>query len=197
MLLNDDNLMRMNIELKDTFENNILNLQSIIQKNKREWTLALTEKFQQNFFRAEKKKDKNKKGKLRYITFSVLLTSILTGKYSLGINFYDEKFYLDEAEVFGEFELDYISDFVSKDMEAIKTWLRNKQILYNESDLFEMKKVLALNYTTVWVKELKDEILCCLNKSEFNHENLADKINVTFGSYLEKQASLFIWEVGL
>ncbi len=197
MYIDYQDMNKMNIDLGHTFEKNMFELQSVIKRSKVEWSLELIEIFNKCFTRLSAKQENNIKGKLKYISFSVLLTSILTEKYSLGINFYDEKFYLDEANVFEEFILKHILDYVSKDMEEIKMWFRKKILPYNEGELFEMKKILVLSYIATWVKELQDEIIQCLNKSDKKDVQLYEKIDITFGSYLEKQVVVCTWEVEL
>lgn len=197
MDIDDKNIKQLNIDLKDTFEKNMSKIKILIRQSKVEWSSDLLKLFNKCFVDTSMKQKKENKGDLRYISFSVLLTSILTGKYSLGVGFYDEKFYLDEANVFNELLLKYISDFVDKDIEAIKMWFRKKQQPFSENDLFEMKKVLVLNYIAIWVKELKDEIIYCLNKVKTEDVKLSEKIDITFGSYMEKQAILLVWEVAL
>ncbi len=195
MDINDENIKQLYIDLKNDFQKNINEIQNIIQINKEQWIFDLTKLFNTCFINTLNSQQENCKGKLRYISFSILLTSILTEKYSFGINFYDENFYLDESNIFDEFFLEYISDFIDKDMESIKIWLRNKQILFNKSDLFEMKNIMVLNYMAIWIKHLKDEIIYCLNQSKIDDIILSEKIDITFGTYLEKQAVMIVWEV--
>lgn len=182
-------------DLKDHFEKSVLELETRIQKNKYKWKEDLEEQFQKSFVVVAKKQKENGKGKLRYISCSMLLTSILTETYSLGIHFYDETFYLDEANVFTEIFLSYILEVIEQNIQAIKVWFRNKQLPYRESDLLEIKKVLALNYSMIWVKVLKEELISCFQKARTEGVGLSQKIEVTFGSYLEKQTILLVWEV--
>ncbi len=195
MYIDEQNINQLNTDLEDIFEQNMFDLQSVIRQKKAEWSLELLEVFNKCFMKLSVKQKNNTKGKLSYISFSVLLTSILTEKYSLGVNFYDERFYLDESNIFDEFILKYISEYVSKDMQEIKMWFTKKYLPYNEDELFEIKKILVLCYVGIWVKELQDEIIQCLNKSYRENVNLDEKINITFGSYLEKQVVLCTWEV--
>ncbi len=193
--MDDQNINQLNTDLGHMFEHNMLDLQRVIRQKKEDWSSELLDVFNKCFMKLSIKQQKNIKGKLKYISFSILLTSILTEKYSLGVNFYDEKFYLDESNIFDEFKLKYISDYASKDIQEIKMWLRKSQLPYNEGELFEIKKIIILSYVAVWVKELQDEIIQCLNKLAREDVDLYEKIDITFGSYLEKQVILCSWEV--
>ncbi len=193
--MDDQNINQLNTDLGHMFEHNMLDLQRVIRQKKEDWSSELLDVFNKCFMKLSIKQQKNIKGKLKYISFSILLTSILTEKYSLGVNFYDEKFYLDESNIFDEFKLKYIYDYASKDIQEIKMWLRKSQLPYNEGELFEIKKIIILSYVAVWVKELQDKIIQCLNKLDREDVGLYEKIDITFGSYLEKQVILCTWEV--
>lgn len=189
------NLDESNEILISEFLKNIEEIENLIKYNYDEILFCLQKCIDESVDRIKILQKKGLKKSIKYISFSILLSSLLTENYSLGINFYDETFYLDEVEVFSEWKIKYISNFVNNSIQMVEKNLNSKNIPFEQGYLLDLKQSQGLIYTLVWsilLKQLIPVVLKNIEKSDFmNHE----VVEITFGLYMEKQTLIYKWEI--
>lgn len=189
------NLDESNEILISEFLKNIEEIENLIKYNYDEILFCLQKCIDESIDRIKILQKKGLKKSIKYISFSILLSSLLTENYSLGINFYDETFYLDEVEVFSEWKIKYISNFVNNSIQMVEKNLNSKNIPFEQGYLLDLKQSQGLIYTLVWsilLKQLIPVVLKNIERSDFmNHEI----IEITSGLYMEKQTLIYKWEI--
>ena len=189
------NLDESNEILISEFLKNIEEIENLIKYNYDEILFCLQKCIDESVDRIKILQKKGLKKSIKYISFSILLSSLLTENYSLGINFYDETFYLDEVEVFSEWKIKYISNFVNNSIQMVEKNLNSKNIPFEQGYLLDLKQSQGLIYTLVWsilLKQLIPVVLKNIERSDFmNHEI----IEITSGLYMEKQTLIYKWEI--
>ena len=136
------------------------------------------------------------KGIITYISFSALLSSILTQQYSFGINFYDEQFFVDAIDVFSEWNVKEIAPFIESDIEVVKKQLQKEFVGVCESELLEIKHQHALAYLLVCGHFLESKLAFVLKNLQLANLKTAQTVIVTLGLYMEKQTTIYRFEVG-
>lgn len=189
------NLDESNEILISEFLKNIEEIENLIKYNYDEILFCLQKCIDESIDRIKILQKKGLKKSIKYISFSILLSSLLTENYSLGINFYDETFYLDEVKVFSEWKIKYISNFVNNSIQMVEKNLNSKNIPFEQGYLLDLKQSQGLIYTLVWsilLKQLIPVVLKNIERSDFmNHE----VVEITFGLYMEKQTLIYKWEI--
>lgn len=189
------NLDESNEILISEFLKNIEEIENLIKYNYDEILFCLQKCIDESIDRIKILQKKGLKKSIKYISFSILLSSLLTENYSLGINFYDETFYLDEVEVFSEWKIKYISNFVNNSIQMVEKNLNSKNIPFEQGYLLDLKQSQGLIYTLVWsilLKQFIPVVLKNIERSDFmNHE----VVEITFGLYMEKQTLIYKWEI--
>ena len=189
------NLDESNEILISEFLKNIEEIENLIKYNYDEILFCLQKCIDESVDRIKILQKKGLKKSIKYISFSILLSSLLTENYSLGINFYDETFYLDEVEVFSEWKIKYISNFVNNSIQMVEKNLNSKNIPFEQGYLLDLKQSKGLIYTLVWsilLKQFIPVVLKNIERSDFmNHE----VVEITFGLYMEKQTLIYKWEI--
>lgn len=177
------------------FLKNIEEIENLIKYNYDEILFCLQKCIDESVDRIKILQKKGLKKSIKYISFSILLSSLLTENYSLGINFYDETFYLDEVKVFSEWKIKYISNFVNNSIQMVEKNLNSKNIPFEQGYLLDLKQSQGLIYTLVWsilLKQFIPVVLKNIERSDFmNHE----VVEITFGLYMEKQTLIYKWEI--
>lgn len=185
------NLDESNEILISEFLKNIEEIENLIKYNYDEILFCLQKCIDESVDRIKILQKKGLKKSIKYISFSILLSSLLTENYSLGINFYDETFYLDEVEVFSEWKIKYISNFVNNSIQMVEKNLNSKNIPFEQGYLLDLKQSQGLIYTLVWsilLKQFIPVVLKNIERSDFmNHE----VVEITFGLYMEKQTLIY------
>lgn len=189
------NLDESNEILISEFLKNIEEIENLIKYNYDGILFCLQKCIDESVDRIKILQKKGLKKSIKYISFSILLSSLLTENYSLGINFYDETFYLDEVEVFSEWKIKYISNFVNNSIQMVEKNLNSKNIPFEQGYLLDLKQSQGLIYTLVWsilLKQFIPVVLKNIERSDFmNHE----VVEITFGLYMEKQTLIYKWEI--
>lgn len=181
-------------------------LESFFIKNMKKNTIILTQQeddllelfsttLQKGFEKAYHKQLQST-NKIKYIAISFLLSSIVSENYSFGINFYDEQFYLDENDIFIEFKIPYIFEFIKENVVQTRKLLAYHRQPYKESDLVDIQKIYALSYIGKIMEMLQSNISSILSRMQVGKVQCEDVITVTLGAYMEQQMEIYDWEVG-
>ena len=92
------------IEINEILVNDVLKnidkLIYLIENNYNDVLLSLQESINYGITQMQNLKNEGINESIRYISFSILFTSLLIEKPSLGINFYGENFYLSGIPIF-------------------------------------------------------------------------------------------------
>ena len=121
-------------------------LEEFYQKNVNDLIPGLVEAFRQICIKAKKMQQENKKGKIGYITFSMLRTSIAEGKHKCLVEAFDDSWFLD----FQECSTEYDASWAFKFLDELGTELEEKRRMYagsiTASDLERIKLLEAQKF---------------------------------------------------
>ncbi|MFI3212249.1 MAG: hypothetical protein R3Y24_02810 [Eubacteriales bacterium] len=137
----------------------------------------------------------NKKNKICFISFSILLSSIIQDEYSYGINLYDENFLVDDNEVFLEWNIKKIFRDLKQDLVQSKKILQKKFIKIKDYELIEIKHKYIVNNYAIFQEFLVFLIPLTLEKVDISQLTCSNEILFTSGLYMDKQAEFYKWEI--
>lgn len=165
------------------------------EKDKDKINDTLKQAIQVTIDKAKLLQAEDKKNPIKYITFSILLSGIITKDYSMSINLLDTKYFVDEVNVFNEWKLPYIADYIKENVEFGKQELMKQFVGVNDSDMYILEHNLTLLYFDKYIKYLNENIPIIVEKLEITDLKLEDEVDITCGFFLEYQKNVYIWEV--
>lgn len=174
----------------------ILDLDQImntLKDNAEQITLDLLNTLHCVFDQAGELQKAGAKGPLAYISFSMLQSNLLLGKFSFQVDAYDERFLLDDNETAFDWDFSLLLQNVKQDFETVGALLRKSIVRVQEYELYELKKSYQMNYYSVAVGVLQQILPLCLKQLLPCGIKLSPEIQFTFGSYMENQMSFYQW----
>ena len=154
---------------------------------------------QEGIDQAVQMQEAGKKEKIKYISLSILLSSILPQDYIIGIDLYDKNFYLDEQTVFSEIEIELvkklIKQYVETDIKNLKIYHRQEKINYPENEYIEIMKMQSMTYMLLYMKWTTENIQKAVKQLAIKNMQTEETVDITYGLYLEKQENIYKWEM--
>lgn len=145
------------------------------------------------FNEAGKLQKTGSKGPLAYISFSMLQSNLLLGKFSFQVDAYDQRFLLDDNEVVADWDFSLLLQNVNQNFESVGALLRKSIVRVQEYELWELKKSYQMNYYVVAVGILQQILPLCLKQFQPYGIEFASEVQFTFGLYMENQLSFYQW----
>jgi len=132
----------------------------------------------------------NEKGLLRYITLSLLKSSIVAETYEIAITCHTNDLFMDETETETYWRMDFIKDMINKDMERIVPKLEKEISRIREYEIEEFRTIYAIAYTALLLTFLSRVLHRVFDLPEFHTVQKEDLVDITFGEYMEEAVPL-------
>ncbi|HEX9062340.1 MAG TPA: pentapeptide repeat-containing protein [Clostridia bacterium] len=166
-------------------------LEEFYQKNINELIPGLVEAFRQICIKAKKMQQENKKGKIGYITFSMLRTSIAEGKHKCLVEAFDGSWFLD----FQECSTEYDASWAFKFLDELGTELEEKRRMYagsiTASDLERIKLLEAQKFNS-YVISLARYVTPKMDVlKEYQELSKEDEFEIRAGEYHDYTETVF------
>lgn len=132
------------------------------------------------------KQKEGKQGKVKYIIFHSLLTSVYTGSLEIAVGMGNSMLYLDKYMSYTYWKPELIYKDIDKDMEDVRRLLGQKYIRIEDYELLFLKRKLFLDDWTVFceiLKKIKENIAEKIQGSSLLME---DNVQILCGGYMEK-----------
>ena len=159
--LEEDVLKTTNYLVK-LYMDNYQKIEKILKENEKRIIAQIGLAMQAGIDQAIQMQQVGTKEKIKYISLSILLSGILMEDYSIGIDLYDENFYLDEQTIFSEIKIELVKElinqYVETDIKSLKIYQRQEKINYLENEYIEIRKVQSLTYMLLYVKWIIENI---------------------------------------
>lgn len=185
--------------LSKAYLDNYQKLENKFKENEKEIIGQIGLSMQEGIDQAVQMQEAGKKEKIKYISLSILLSSILTQDYIIGIDFYDKNFYLDEQTVFSEIEIELvkklIKQYVETDIKNLKIYHRQEKINYPENEYIEIMKMQSMTYMLLYMKWTTENIQKAVKQLAIKNMQTEETVDITYGLYLEKQENIYKWEM--
>lgn len=185
--------------LSEAYLDNYQKLENKFKENEKRIIGQVVLAMQEGIDQVVQMQQAGKKEKIKYISLSILLSSILTQEYSIGIDFYDKNFYLDEETVFTEIKIDLVKElinqYVEKDIKNLKIYQRQEKSNYPENEYIEIRKLQSMTYMLLYMKCIIENIQKAVKQLEIKNMQTEGTVDITYGLYLEKQEKIYQWEV--
>jgi hypothetical protein len=134
---------------------------------------------------AEPMIEADKKGKIRFMQFSYLLSAALMKELRLRIDLYDSRHYADMTDVGGYWDYQELFPYIDDDMAKLKGELEKQFRRVRDYEIFDIR-----NYYHVAVFALIGEILKDIVAKDAFAESLTGayeaEVAVLFGAYLDQ-----------
>ncbi len=148
--------------------------------------------FQDTFLQTAQFQSTGEKGDVRYIVLSHLYSSIYTGGYAMKLDIFDQRFYADPHEIDACLTLNWLHDFLEKDMNWFRESLKSHNILHlREYELEQIRYRYVYYYHAAALKLISESMPALLQLSEFQSLAVAPEMEVMYGSYMDQ--AVVIW----
>ncbi|NRT73839.1 hypothetical protein [Clostridium beijerinckii] len=129
--------------------------------------------------------EKNLKGEIKYIYFSMLRTKLLENKGQWRIDLYDEKWFLDKEECSINIDLDFIYEPLFKHMEELSEKKKEYLRTIKERDIEAIKLTEANRYHSLALKIVKNTLKNFLECTSYKEMKKKEDIVIMAGEYMD------------
>lgn len=143
---------------------------------------------------AVKAQGQNKKGKIRYLTFNFLKSSLLMDKVEFYIEVLDEGFYLDEYEAAAYYCPSFLQDKFIDDLSYLYRIVRGKFIRLQSHELTAIKEQYAGYYFSVVYKLVQNLLGQITDEIVKSGIGISECFMIIFGEYMEQAAIVYTKE---
>ncbi|MBW6411941.1 hypothetical protein [Clostridium weizhouense] len=151
----------------------------------------LTSKFNSICKEAILLQEKELKGEIRYIYFSMLRTKILEDKAQWRIDFYDKKWFLDKEECSINIDLDFIYEPLFNHMKELSDKKKEYGRTIKEKDIEIIKLREANAYHCFALYVIKDMLKSFLECTEYKEMKKTEDIVIMAGEYMDKAITIY------
>lgn len=162
------------IQIDERYKNNIV----AIEEN-------LISKFDSVCKKVRDLQERNLKGEIKYIYFSLLRTSLLENKGRCRIDLYDENWFLDKEEASINIDLDFIYTSLFKHMEELKEKKNEYGRNITDMDIENIMLEEAEKYHILAVEFLKGLIEKFIKISSYEEIKKTEDIMILAGEYMD------------
>ncbi|OCA96900.1 hypothetical protein [Clostridium beijerinckii] len=169
----------------DRYKEELKNILEKYNENKDSIKEKLTSKFNSICQEAIFLQKEGLKGKIKYIYFSMLRTSILENKGEWRIDLYDEKWFVDKEECSINIELDFIYEPLFKHMKELSNKKKEYLRTIKEKDIEDIKLAEANKYHSLAlniIRGMLQELLECASYKEMEKK---EDIVIMAGEYMD------------
>lgn len=128
---------------------------------------------------------------VRYITVSILYSSIVTGNYKLQVAFMNDDFYLDEDPVHVYWAPLFIFGQIDDDMQFFRRKASEEVPGIKEYEVDTIRKQYILNHYFLVMLLLKELFPPIVGEMIREYDCIDDNVVVLFGRYMEKAFPLY------
>ena len=171
----------------------ITEFERIIEKYKTDRDIIkqnLTSKFNSICTEAILFQEKELKGEIRYIYFSMLRTKILENKGQWRIDFYDEKWFLDKEECSINIDLDFIYEPLFNHMKELLKKKKEYGRTIKEKDIQFIKLREANIYHSFALYVIKDMLQSFLECTAYKKLKKTEDIVIMAGEYMDNAIAI-------
>lgn len=148
-------------------------------------------KFKEGCIKALELQKKDLKGKIKYIYFSYLRTSIVEDKSTYRIDFFDDKWFMDKEECSVDFNMDFIYKPLFNHIEELKEKKSEYGRTITDMDIEKIKLKEADKYNNIALRildGLTDDFISC---DEYKEMSRSEEIHIFAGEYMDKVRVLY------
>lgn len=170
------------------------NLKLYYENNKNTLIEGFVESFRKVCLKIIDMQDKGEKEKIGYITYSMLRTNIIDGKFAYLIEGFDKLWFFDRAECREEYDASWAFVFLKEFEEEliIKSKPYINKITKPDIERFKLKETVFYNN---WVVELaKDAMFEAAKLTEFKEILKEDVLEIRVGEYKGHSEIVYIEE---
>lgn len=124
------------------------------------------------------------KGKIEYIHMSYLLSSLLTGKFELRIDFYNNERYLDEIETEAYWTADFIASYFEEDFRYFQSLLKKEHVRVKDYEVRNLAVDFGGLYLSAFAVSFQS-ILTELPVNRFLHL-FEEQVSIVYGGFQDK-----------
>jgi len=135
--------------------------------------------------------EKELKGEIRYIYFSMLRTRLLENKGQWRIDLYDEKWFLDKEECGVNIDLDFIYKPLFKHMKELSEKKKEYGRTIKEKDIEGIKLREANKYHGLVLNVIRDIMQSFLECASYKEMNKKEDIVIMAGEYMDATVKIY------
>ncbi|OOM11687.1 hypothetical protein [Clostridium saccharobutylicum] len=169
----------------------------IIEKyktNREEIKENLTTKFNSVCKEAISLQEKELKGEIRYIYFSMLRTRLLEDKGIWRIDLYDEKWFLDKEECSINIDLDFIYESLFNHMKELSEKKKEYGRTIKEKDIEVIKLREANKYNILVANVIIEMLKSFFECTSYNEMKKKEDIKIMVGEYMDSSVMIYSQE---
>ncbi|NRT91271.1 hypothetical protein [Clostridium beijerinckii] len=151
----------------------------------------LTSKFNSVCKEAISLQEKELKGEIRYIYFSMLRTKILENKGEWRIDLYDEKWFLDKEECSINIDLEFIYESLFNHMKELLEKKKEYGRIIKERDIEAMKLKEANKYHILAANVVIQMLQSFFECTSYNEMKKKEDLKIMVGEYMEASVMIY------
>jgi hypothetical protein len=135
--------------------------------------------------------EKELKGEIRYIYFSMLRTRLLEDKGQWRIDLYDEKWFLDKEECQVYIDLDFIYEPLFNHMKELSGKKKEYDGIIKEKDIESIKLREANKYHVLALNVIRDIMQSFLECESYKEMKKKEDIVIMAGEYMDASITIY------
>lgn len=133
------------------------------------------------------------KGPIAYISFSLLLSNILTDRHGFQVAVFDDSFFMDTQEAIADWRPNCIFAGMQQCFDAAASIVKQQIPRLQPYELVDPEHAFSLNYYGIAMEVLIHALPRVFETISISALKKADKVQVVTGPYMEKQDCIYTW----
>ncbi|WP_077865364.1 hypothetical protein [Clostridium saccharobutylicum] len=169
----------------DRYKKEFVKIIEKYNKDKQSIKENLTSKFNFVCKEAISLQEKELKGEIMYIYFSILRSSILENKGQWRIDLYDDRWFLDKQECSINIDLDFIYEPLFNHMKELSEKKKEYLRTIKEKDIEYIKLKEANKYHSLALNVIRDILQSCLECASYKEMKKKEDMPIMAGEYMD------------
>lgn len=177
--------------MKPRIQKNIQEIRAIQEEKGLQLKDALLSRADRLFHKCIRQQQEGKKQPIRYIYFSWLNLSLLTGCYDIQINAFNEQSYMDKTESMELWNPAFIMEVFEKEMKELESEGKKQVFRFGYPQMMELKKRTYPIYTMLAGQFILNHVEDIAGLESFMEMEKAEGLQMVFGGYMD--TGMQIW----
>lgn len=178
--------------MEDCFQKSCMAIQEELERNAEVIWGGLKKSIQECLKSAEIMQGQQGKGKLQYLVFSFLVSSVFLDRLELRIDALDDGFYLDEQESEGYYQPVFLRDRYLKDLDFLYQKAKGNFIRLQNYELADIKIEYTDFYQSLLFRMTESLTGLIMETIKDSGVDFAEDLKILFGGYMDKAVVLSV-----
>lgn len=171
--------------------NDVIDIDDAYKERQEQIDLSLFDAFNDLLVKASTLHEQGDKGKIRYIYYSYLRTSVMENKATYRLDAYDSNWYLDLTECSTTWNASFIFEPLFERIEKLEQEKKHYARKITSMDIEEVKQLEGYKYHVLTKEWIKEQLPSIMGTCHFNHIIDDSGLIVAVGEYRDETEIVF------